>query len=310
MQCLWKLFVFAALSIVASTQSLLFYDLLELDQSADARQIKRAFRKMALKYHPDKATDKEKAQKQFVELVEAYETLSDPSKRRAYDSHPESFHPAPSPTGTKSTPAQTKENYEKAHSKYNRFFQDLERSFTQYVQKQQANGWTSGDDNGFSFDFTQLWDDADEEELNEFSSLYKLHLETHYTAHEKAVREAVRMAKEQQVHAVNGDAGSRALPSKVVDHKEQAKLAHEAAMQQHHAAVAASQSHASALASSNSDETGSSSSSSTSRSEECSNGVCTSIEQTKDCTDDGCIIHTKRCSGDSQCHITINEIPN
>jgi len=59
-----------------------FYAILELPNKASQRQIKRAFRKLSLKYHPDKCED---CGEQFVDVNAAYECLSDEEKRQAYD---------------------------------------------------------------------------------------------------------------------------------------------------------------------------------------------------------------------------------
>lgn len=61
-----------------------FYDRLGVARTADAREIKRAYRRKALEFHPDVNSAPE-AREQFVKINEAYETLSDPDKRRAYD---------------------------------------------------------------------------------------------------------------------------------------------------------------------------------------------------------------------------------
>ena len=58
-----------------------FYDILGVKRDATQDEIKRAFRKLAQKYHPDAGGDEQK----FKEVSEAYETLSDPKKRREYD---------------------------------------------------------------------------------------------------------------------------------------------------------------------------------------------------------------------------------
>jgi molecular chaperone DnaJ len=62
-----------------------FYETLGVAKSADEKELKSAFRKMAMKYHPDKNPGDAEAEHKFKELNEAYETLKDPQKRAAYD---------------------------------------------------------------------------------------------------------------------------------------------------------------------------------------------------------------------------------
>ena len=62
-----------------------YYDLLGVERSADAAAIKSAFRKLAMKYHPDRNPGDEEAEKKFKEIGEAYEVLSDEQKKAAYD---------------------------------------------------------------------------------------------------------------------------------------------------------------------------------------------------------------------------------
>ena len=62
-----------------------YYKILELPLSADTAEIKRQFRKMAKKYHPDLHTGDKQAEEMFKKLKEAYEVLSDENKRAAYD---------------------------------------------------------------------------------------------------------------------------------------------------------------------------------------------------------------------------------
>ena len=62
-----------------------FYDILGVSKSANANEIKRAYRKIAMKYHPDRNPDNKEAEKKFKEAAEAYSVLSDEGKRRQYD---------------------------------------------------------------------------------------------------------------------------------------------------------------------------------------------------------------------------------
>ena len=62
-----------------------YYDVLGVDKSADATAIKKAYRKLAMKYHPDKNPGDKAAEEKFKEINEAYEVLSDETKRRNYD---------------------------------------------------------------------------------------------------------------------------------------------------------------------------------------------------------------------------------
>lgn len=62
-----------------------FYSVLGVDRGADAAAIKSAFRRAAMKYHPDRNQGDTAAEQKFKEVNEAYECLSDPQKRAAYD---------------------------------------------------------------------------------------------------------------------------------------------------------------------------------------------------------------------------------
>lgn len=62
-----------------------YYEILGIQSTATNRQIKTAYRKLALKYHPDKNPDNSLAENKFIEIATAYEILSDPVKRSRYD---------------------------------------------------------------------------------------------------------------------------------------------------------------------------------------------------------------------------------
>lgn len=62
-----------------------FYKILNLKKDASQDDIKKAYRKLAMKYHPDRNQNDKKAEEKFKEIQKAYETLGDPKKRAEYD---------------------------------------------------------------------------------------------------------------------------------------------------------------------------------------------------------------------------------
>lgn len=64
-----------------------FYDILGVDKTADIAEIKKAYRKLAMKYHPDRNPGNKEAEEKFKEAAEAYEVLSDQQKRTQYDQY-------------------------------------------------------------------------------------------------------------------------------------------------------------------------------------------------------------------------------
>ncbi|WP_212001977.1 DnaJ C-terminal domain-containing protein [Chitinophaga sp. HK235] len=68
-----------------------YYKILGVEKAATAEQIKKAYRKLAVKYHPDKNPGDKAAEEKFKELNEAYEVLSDAGKRKKYDQFGENY---------------------------------------------------------------------------------------------------------------------------------------------------------------------------------------------------------------------------
>lgn len=71
-----------------------YYDILEISRSASTDEIKKAYRKLSRKYHPDMAPDDKTADQKFKEVQEAYEILRDENKRKQYDQFGHSFQQA------------------------------------------------------------------------------------------------------------------------------------------------------------------------------------------------------------------------
>src|SRR5947208_17089664 len=64
-----------------------FYEILGVNRDASEEDIKKAYRKLAMKHHPDRNPGNKESEESFKEAKEAYEILTDPDKRRAYDAY-------------------------------------------------------------------------------------------------------------------------------------------------------------------------------------------------------------------------------
>jgi curved DNA-binding protein len=71
-----------------------YYSVLEVDKKASTDEIKKAYRKLARKYHPDLNPNDAEANKKFQQINEANEVLSDPEKRKKYDAYGENWQHA------------------------------------------------------------------------------------------------------------------------------------------------------------------------------------------------------------------------
>uniref|UniRef100_A0A8C6TUN5 DnaJ homolog subfamily B member 9 n=1 Tax=Neogobius melanostomus TaxID=47308 RepID=A0A8C6TUN5_9GOBI len=140
-----------------------FYDILGLPKDASERQIKKAFHKLALKYHPDRNKGPD-AEAKFREIAEAYETLSDDKRRREYDQ----FGHHPSAQDFRGGAAG-------GHKDYN---------FKQHFQ---------------SFNFDDLFKDSDsfghQQFHHNFHSNSQAHQKRHFNSHFQAHQEAMNQHK-------------------------------------------------------------------------------------------------------------------
>lgn len=64
-----------------------YYKTLGVEKGADQEEVKKAYRKLAMKYHPDRNPDNREAEEKFKKISEAYAVLSDPEKRKQYDTY-------------------------------------------------------------------------------------------------------------------------------------------------------------------------------------------------------------------------------
>jgi len=69
-----------------------YYKILGVDRKASEEEIKRAYRKLAMKYHPDRNPDDKQAEEKFKEINEANQVLGDPQRRARYDQLGDSYH--------------------------------------------------------------------------------------------------------------------------------------------------------------------------------------------------------------------------
>lgn len=64
-----------------------YYEVLKISKDADEKEIKRAYRRLAIEFHPDRNPDNPEAEEKFKEAAEAYEVLSNPDRKRLYDQY-------------------------------------------------------------------------------------------------------------------------------------------------------------------------------------------------------------------------------
>lgn len=94
-----------------------YYEILGVSVEATPDEIKKSFRNLALKYHPDKNKNSEESKQKFMKIVEAYEVLSNDQTRKTYDSS--TLHkPGPTPRWTPPADFSTVYSYEEIKRRY------------------------------------------------------------------------------------------------------------------------------------------------------------------------------------------------
>jgi curved DNA-binding protein len=141
-----------------------YYATLGVPKNADEQAIKSAYRQMARQYHPDVNEDKAKATEKFKEINEAYTVLSDPAKRRTYDSFGMRWEQAqrssarpngPAPQQARPTPHTTR-GPQTAHTR-TIDPEDLERIFRAFGGAYRGSGQRSGQTSDYSEFFEALF---------------------------------------------------------------------------------------------------------------------------------------------------------
>lgn len=139
-----------------------YYDILGVTKKAKEKDIKKAFRKLALKYHPDKNKDDKDAEKKFVEIAKAYEVLSDPEKRKKYDMFGEDFENAGANGGGQGG------GHHDFHFNFNDFFKDFDSQFHNH----QRGGHFRSEHSGGPRFYDSLFDDLDDDEFGSFNTFF------------------------------------------------------------------------------------------------------------------------------------------
>jgi DnaJ-class molecular chaperone len=125
-----------------------YYHILGIDHTATIRQVKRVYRKLALKHHPDKNPDDKQAEERFKVILEAYQVLSDESKRRSYDLYWQAqmdvgYTPSAGEASARSSPRKPARKHQKAaeDKTVDRFSRSdfILHKFSEYLKNQKSS---------------------------------------------------------------------------------------------------------------------------------------------------------------------------
>ena len=116
-----------------------YYKILEVDKKASQDEIKKSYRKLAMKWHPDKNKDSKEAEEKFKLINEANEVLSDPEKRKKYDELGENWQQYEQASGQPGGGAQSRSSYQWGNGG-NPFGDGNESDFSDFFEQFFSNG--------------------------------------------------------------------------------------------------------------------------------------------------------------------------
>ncbi|XP_037046628.1 chaperone protein DnaJ-like [Bradysia coprophila] len=167
-----KLIYFTILSIYLLNVNVIdatdedYYNLLGIEKTATQHEIKRAFRKLALQYHPDKNKD-EGAEEQFKKIAEAYEVLSDENQRKKYDQFGKT-------SGGFGGGGFGNFDFTSFFKQFDNIFEQFAKGFQSFKHdRTEKRDRKSGGFNGFKLDLDDLFSDMDFDELKFFAKRKK-----------------------------------------------------------------------------------------------------------------------------------------
>lgn len=167
-----------------------YYQILGVNRGADEKEIKRAYRRLARKYHPDLNPGNKEAEKKFKEINEAYEVLSDPEKRKRYDELGSAWN-----------------NYDQQDTE--QFWRDFSRRYGGGERKWRSENVSFGDLGDFSDFFKAFFGDLWEGQTSSRPYNFRFYDQTGATAQKAKTAESTpQISKEVEVSLEESYRGS------------------------------------------------------------------------------------------------------